>query len=208
MNDFMRSGTARLGLAMALACSFIVRAEATSLRLLDLPTMVQSAKRVVHARASATRVYWDEQRRGIFTDTDFEVLEEAKGKGPARLTVTMLGGRIDPIEMRTEGTPEFEIGEEVLLMTTPRPDGRQNIVGFSQGVFRVHRNPLSGERFVTVAGSVEDPGTGQPAAQAGRSPRPLATFLEQIRILASGAGAPPESPRMRLVPVPRGEVRR
>jgi len=126
------------------ACS---PAQATTLRHMELGQLVARANRVVHARAVSNTVYWDATGTRIYTDTLFEVLDEAKGKGPDRLTVTLLGGRIDPAQMMVEGTPVFEAGEEVVLFTAPRPDGRQDLVGFSQGVLRVSEDSATGQKW-------------------------------------------------------------
>ena len=202
------------GLAACLASAVLSRdAGATTLRHMDLREMVQAADHVAHARVAATRVYWDDAHRRILTDTEFDVIEEAKGAGPKRLTVTMPGGRIDPIEMRTEGTPEFSAGEEVVLMTIPAPDGRKNIVGFSQGVLRVHVDPRTGDRFVTAADSAAStpgagPGISEATGHPSRALRPLSAFMAGIRALVSKGGAQPDGarPSIRLAPVAPGEV--
>ncbi len=59
----------------------------------------------------------------------------------------MLGGRIDPAQMVVDGTPVFAAGEEVVLFTSPRPDGKNNLIGFSQGVLRVHEDPATGQKW-------------------------------------------------------------
>src|SRR5262245_35800514 len=173
----------------------------TTLRPMDLPEMVRAADRVVHARATHVDVHWDAGHRKILTDTTFEVIEVAKGAGPSRLTVTTLGGRIDPIEMTVDGTPAFQVGEEVVLMTTPRPDGRKSIVGFSQGAFRIREDPRTGALYVS----------GGPVAPAALIPRgvlPLEVFMENIRALASRGVVKPDAEKsdaakrgMRLAPV-------
>src|SRR5215475_10130926 len=116
---------------LALSCTLTA---ATTLRRMDLPELVSSADRVVYARAVASTVAWDPTGTQIFTDTTFEVIDSAKGQGPTTLTVTLLGGRIDPVEMLQEGTPVFAPGDEVVLFTADRPDGKCDLVGFTQGV--------------------------------------------------------------------------
>ncbi|HXI03824.1 MAG TPA: hypothetical protein VNI57_11675 [Candidatus Saccharimonadales bacterium] len=167
-------------------------AGATTLRRMDLPELVGRAHRVVRARAVDRQVYWNAEGTRIYTDTTFEVLDEAKGHGPGRLTVSLLGGRIDPAVMIVDGTPEFHVGEEVVLFTSPRPDGKQNLVGFSQGVMRVREDPATGAKF--VAGEVPvgvrfvETRGGAPVAVPGESLRaPLDAFMKEVRAIASGA---------------------
>ncbi len=181
------------GLA-ALLCTASA-SSATTLRKMDLPEIVALADRVVHARAVAGSVYWDEEGTRIYTDTTFEVLEEAKGQGPSALTVTLLGGRIDPIEMREEGAPVFATGEEVVLFALQRPDGRNDLVGFSQGVLRVQPEPETMEKFavseVPLGVLFVQPGEPAPAAVRPSPLRaPLASLLDEVRQMVAGTRQP------------------
>jgi len=186
-----RTGAAAACLVMGLVIACLLAASnpasATTLRRMDLSDLVSHSNRVVHARTVSNNVYWDPTHTRIYTDTVFEAIGEAKGAGPKRLTVTQLGGRIDPIEMLVEGTPAFTVGEEVVLFTEPNPEGNQMIVGLSQGVMRVKADPRSGARFavsevptkVTFVG-----GRPQRAAVA------LDELFEQVRQLAGGLTPP------------------
>jgi hypothetical protein len=159
-------------------------ARATTLRRMDLSELVQRADRVVHARVLDTAVYWNQSGTKINTDTTFEILDEAKGRGPRQLTLTMLGGRIDPAEMIVDGTPAFAAGEEVLLFTTARPDGKKNLVGFSQGVMRIAVDEATGRQVAlsaTLGGVVLVDERGQRAERPTPRRFPLDTFLERIR---------------------------
>jgi len=181
---------------LSLVClATVPPADATTLRKMDLPELVSLADRIVDARAISRNVYWDPSGTQIYTDTTFEVLAEAKGQGPATLTVTLLGGRIDPLEMREEGTPGFSVGEEVVLFTLERPDGNHNLVGFTQGVMRVQPDADSGEKFavseVPLGVTLVDPGQTQ-AASSRPSPlrAPLASLLDQVRQIVAGTQPP------------------
>src|SRR5688572_26531829 len=111
-------------LAAAACVSAAPEARATTLRKMDLPELVSSADRVVHARVTGSTVAWNEEHTLIYTDTTLDVLSEAKGSGPSSMIVRTLGGRIDPFEMREEGTPAFAPGEEVVLFTLEGPEER------------------------------------------------------------------------------------
>jgi hypothetical protein len=188
MPSARRPGAGGAGLVLSLICLSILiavaPAGATTLRRMDLPEMVAVADRIVHARTVGNRVYWDPAGR-IFTDTTFDVISDAKGSGPKTLTVTQLGGRIDPIEMTVEGTPTFSPGEEVVLFTEPNPRGNRLIVGLSQGVMRVHTDPDTGEKFAVS----EVPGqrVTMIGGRAQRGAAPLETLLDDVKQLATGA---------------------
>lgn len=157
---------------------------ATTLRRMDLSEMVAVADRVVHARVVGNRVYWEEPGQ-ILTDTTFEVLSDAKGSGPGTLTLTQLGGRIDPVELVVEGTPAFTPSEEVVLFTEPIPDGRRVIVGLSQGVMRVHLDPETGEKI--VRGEAVPEGVTFIGGRSQPSAVPLDSLLGEVRRLAAAA---------------------
>jgi len=160
---------------------------ATTLRRMDLPEMVAVADRVVHARVVGSRVYWAEPGQ-ILTDTTFEVLRDIMGSGPKMLTITQLGGRIDPVELVVEGTPTFSEGEEVVLLTELTPSGRRVIVGLSQGVMRVHVDAETSEKVVL---SEADPdGLTFIGSRLQPSEVRLETLIGDIRRLAEAAARP------------------
>jgi len=182
-------------------------AGATTLRRMDFGQLVARAHRVVDARVVANNVYWDATGTRIYTDTVFEVLDEAKGKGPKQLTVTMLGGRIDPAEMTVDGTPVFAAGEEVVLFTSPRPDGKNNLVGFSQGVLRVHEDRVTGRKWavsdIFSGVTYVDTTGGHPVPVAPvRSRAPLDVLMQNVRAMVqdgvgkgAGLSMQPETPQ-------------
>ena len=191
-----RFGVGQTSFLLSLLClsipATVTPAGATTLRRMDLPEMVLAADRIVHARAVGNRVRWNETGSQILTDTEFEVLDDAKGTGPKKLTISQLGGRIDPIEMIVEGTPAFAVGEEVVLFTEPQAGESRQIVGLSQGVARVRTDPVTGDAIAVS----EVPGG---ASFVGGNPRrgapPLETLLEQVRQLAAGGRHGPSRPK-------------
>jgi hypothetical protein len=190
-NRLAGAGLRTLAAALVLAAAGLP-AGATSLRRMDFGELVQRAERVVHARAAETRVYRDASGTQIWTDTIFDVLEDAKGRGPGRLTLAFLGGAEGGVEMRVEGTPAFRVGEEVVLFTTAaRPDGKRYLVGFSQGVMRVDEDPATGEKLVTSevpAGVhfVEDEASGPASVRPVRQRARLTDLLAVVRRMAAG----------------------
>ena len=170
--------------------------DATTLRRMDLAELVGTAERVVHARVVDRRSYWDESLMQIFTDTTFDVIEEAKGRGPRTLTITLMGGRVGNIDTVVPGTPIFSIGEEAVLFTEPRPDGRKHLVGLSQGAMHVIVDAQTGERtavsdarpdvtYMAVEGNALRPVAG-PSRRA-----PLSALLDSVRDMASGRSRTP-----------------
>lgn len=186
------------GLIAAGLLAAISPASATTLRKMDLPELIASADRIVHVRAINQNVYWDPTETQIYTDTTFEVLSEAKGQGPSLVTVNLLGGSIGEVDMRAEGTPIFSAGDEVVLFALDRPDGKEDLVGFSQGVMRVVTETSTGAtgEAVSMKFAVSEVPLGVTYVQVGGpqlvetrpSPlrAPLATLLEDIRQVVGG----------------------
>ena len=181
----------RVPVAALVVAAAALPAGATTLRRMDLGEMVTRAERIVHARAVDTNVHWDASGTQIYTDTTFEVIDEAKGKGPRRLTVSLLGGVMDGVEMREEGTPLFRQGEEVVLFTTPTPDGKKALVGFSQGAMRVTEDPATGQRMVTSqvpagVSFMEETAQGLRPVRPAQQRAHLDVFMDKVRRTVSG----------------------
>ena len=189
--------TRRLAAAGAVCLLAVLPAFATTLMRMDTAALTRAANRVVYARATDQRVYWNAAGTQILTDTTFQVLDEAKGNGPSSITVTLLGGRIDPVEMSADGTPTFKVGEEVVLFATPGENGAHNLAGYSQGVLRVQIEPGTGRRMAVsaLAGAniLEPSGAGLRSVQPGAMRVELDTLLNEVRSIAAG-GAPPSGP--------------
>ena len=180
----MTSHIPRFTFAVAVAAALTATpAGATTLRRMDLAELVATADRIVHARVVVNRTYWDATHTRIFTDTDFEVLDEAKGSGPKSLTITQLGGRVPPIDMLVEGTPTFSVGEEVVLFTELHSNGLRLVTGLGQGVMRIHQDRDTREK---VAVNPVLTGVQLVGGKPSRLEAPLAPLLERIRQLAAG----------------------
>jgi hypothetical protein len=198
----VRSGGLLAGLAALILLAALSPAGATTIRRIDLPELIASANRIVHARAVENVVFWDDEGLRIYTDTTFEVLAEAKGAGPSTLTLNLLGGRIDPLEMTVEGTPVFTPGEEVVLFALDRPDGKSNLVGFTQGVRRVSQETVtspdgrSSLRKIAVSEVplgvtiLEERGPGLAVVRPSPLRAPLERLLDEIRGIVAGTRPP------------------
>jgi hypothetical protein len=185
----LAAGLTSLGLA-----ALFSTAGATTLRKMDLPELVAGSDRVVYARVTGNTVFWDEEGTMIHTNTTFQVLTDAKGAGDATLTVTMVGGRIDPFEVTEDGRPIFQDGEEVVLFALDRGDGLFNLTGYSQGVMRVQLEPESGEKFALSQVPLGVSFVSGPQLREVR-PSPLRerldTVLDEVRRITAGSSTGP-----------------
>jgi hypothetical protein len=201
MMEVFMTGKHGMRAAACIAIAVLVAAampsvDATTLRKMDLADLVGTAERVVHARVVEQRSYWDEGLMQIFTDTTFDVLEEAKGEGPRTLTITLMGGRVGIIDTVVPGSPTFSIGEEAVLFTESRPDGRKHLVGLGQGAMRIIVDEQTGERTAIsdahagVVYMAAEGGALRPVAAPSPRRAPLPALLDTVRDIAQGRSAP------------------
>lgn len=97
---------------------------------------------------------------------ELEVLETLKGAAPARLVVTVPGGRHPSgRSLRIFGAPRFRAGEQVLLFLHPRRDGTYDVAQLFLGAF--HEVQADGRQLAVrnlreVREVVLDGGSGSP----------------------------------------------
>src|SRR5882672_835211 len=131
------------GLALLAA----VVASATTLSQLKLEDLAQESTVVARMRCLGATSQWDKGE--IWTETKFEVLEREKGALASIVTVRLLGGRVGHLRSHVDEVPAFRVGEEVYLFLWAREGEPYQVLGWSQGTFRIARNPQSGLEIVT-----------------------------------------------------------
>lgn len=123
--------------ASILLFSGLAALQAATLERLTIDQMAQQATAVVRGRVGEAR----SARFGalVYTLHRFEAEEHWKGDPIAGLEVAVLGGTYQGVTYSFAGTPELKAGDEYVLFLWTGPSGRTQIVGLSQGVFRVVR---------------------------------------------------------------------
>jgi len=134
------------GIALAAAV-----ANSTTLARMSFDELAQKSSAVARVRCQGAESYWDGGE--LWTDTRFEVVERSKGSLGAWITVRMLGGRADGFTSRVDGVPVFRVGEEVCLFLWGKPGEAYRVLGWSQGTFRIRRDPRTGEEKITQESS-------------------------------------------------------
>lgn len=120
---------------------------ATTLVRMSLEEMTSAAQAVARVRCISNQTRWEDSE--IWTFTSFEVTEAWKGSLPRRITVRLLGGRIDHLISTVPGVPRFRPGEEVVLFLEPSRAGSFSVIGWAQGTFRIHRASPGGPQNAT-----------------------------------------------------------
>ena len=112
--------------------------------------MARDTPLIVVAKAQESEARWDDDRRGISTWTNLQIIEVLKGKAPASLVVRQPGGEVGNIGAHVSGAARFAPGEEVLLFLEPPGDDAQKLIvrGLSAGKVRLGKDAL-GRRVAT-----------------------------------------------------------
>ena len=124
-----------------------VVARATTLVRLRFPDLVRYSSAIGRVRCTGAEVRYDKGE--IWTDTSFEVVERDKGYLPSHIVVRHPGGTLDHLHSHVEGAPEFRPGEELILFLWGTPGNHYTVLGWSQGTFRIRKDPRSGSETIT-----------------------------------------------------------
>jgi hypothetical protein len=154
---------------------------ATTLTRLAFKDLANESTAVARLRCLSSGSLWGHGE--IWTETKFEVVEVEKGLLPGILTVRQLGGHVGHLHSRVDGIPIFRPGEEVYLFLWKNGED-YSVLGWSQGTFRIFRNPVSGEETVTqesTGASIFDPQRREFRREGIRN-LPVAIFREKLRM--------------------------
>lgn len=157
-----------------------VVAGATTLSRLKLDDLAQESTAVARLRCLGTRSLWDQGE--IWTETKFEVLEREKGDLPGIVTVRLIGGNLGHLHSRVDEVPAFRSGEEVYLFLWGGAGEPYQVLGWSQGTFRIARNQRTGLEVVTqdsASSPIFDPQT-KSFRRGGIRNLPVASFREKL----------------------------
>jgi hypothetical protein len=157
-----------------------VAASATTLSRLKLEDLVQESTAVARMRCLGATSQWD--RGEIWTETRFEVLQTEKGALPGIVTVRLLGGHVGHVHSHVDEVPAFRTGEEVYLFLWAQEGEPYQVLGWSQGTFRIARNPQSGLEMVTqdsASAAIFDP-QARAFRRGGIRNLPVAIFREKL----------------------------
>src|ERR1700730_15056717 len=157
-----------------------VAASATTLSRLKLEDLAQESTAVARLRCLGASSEWD--RGEIWTETRFEVLQSDKGALPGIVTVRLLGGQVGHVHSHVDEVPLFRTGVEVYLLLWAHEGEPYQVLGWSQGTFRIARNPQSGLEMVTqdsASASIFDP-QARAFRRGGIRNLPVAIFREKL----------------------------
>ena len=98
--------------------------------------LAQHAAAIVIGQVKGIESYWDAGAQRVFTHITVTPQETLKGEiGDGDFTVKQLGGTVGHLRSWLEGSPEFLVGEKVLLFLDTNPDGSATVAQLYQGKF-------------------------------------------------------------------------
>jgi hypothetical protein len=125
--------------------------QATLVPRMSLEEVVDASESIVQGTVVRTWSAWDEGHKYIWTHYEIQVADRLKGNLPGRVVVSEPGGTVGEIELQIAGTPQYKVGEEVVLFAERTPLGLLRTCGWGQGKFQISRSARGGTVTVTTA---------------------------------------------------------
>jgi hypothetical protein len=154
---------------------------ATTLVRLRFQELTQRSSAIARLRCIGTASRWDQGE--LWTETRFELIELDKGSLPNLVTVRTLRGNDGHLRSHVDGVPQFRTGEDVYLFLWAREGEPYRVLGWTQGTFRIARNPATGLESVTqdsASASIFDRQTRE-FRRTGIRNLPIAIFQLKLR---------------------------
>lgn len=157
----------------------IPHSHATSLIPQTLEQLSQKAEIIFYARATKNTTAFDKTSSQVVTYTDFEIIENVKGKAVTTYQIKQIGGQLEgsPYKLVIHGVPEFTVGNEyVLFLPQVSKLGFASPLGLSQGTYEVYtkaqqqmvsRSGISTQQHKAITTNIAD--------------QSVQTFIEQIK---------------------------
>jgi hypothetical protein len=178
----MRSLAKFLVLAVVALALFPPTVRATQILYKSLPQLGEQSEAVVRGNVVGIESYWNEKRTKIFTETVLAITESYKGEVGSSARILQLGGVVDNVRVTVHGALNWDLGEEVVVFLEPAPAGKYQVSGFSQGKFKVVRDPRTNEAFIIQPDLADVQLVGAPESVSpttGLEKVPLTQFIER-----------------------------
>jgi hypothetical protein len=107
----------------------------------SLEELTRESELVIRGTVRSVQSDWESgERQAIHTNIEVTVEQYLKGNGKAEVVVRQLGGQVGDIRQVIAGSPQFQVGEEVILFLV-KHDKHYRIHSIALGSFRI----VSGE---------------------------------------------------------------
>ena len=188
-----RAWTLRIGrVACLMALVAWPHASAASLVVpAALSELTDEARVIVHGQVTSVEARWVDGRRRIESWVTVTVESYFKGDLGETITFRTPGGTFGAYRTVVVGAPVLAEGDDVVLFLGARAPAVPYVIGLNQGIFRVVRQEVSGQRFVVPPLLRPRGNESGRLVRGASSRRPVAldTFGSRLRELVSGAEA-------------------
>jgi hypothetical protein len=151
---------------------------ATLVRL-TLPEMISKSTAIIHGKVTGSSTAF----RGdvIYTHYQVKVLEQWKGATQSTFDVQVPGGAAKGFRQTYAGAPELTPGQEYVLFLWTSSKGYTFSLGFTQGIFNLHKNAQGSTQAVRAptTETLLEPKTGRSLKDQPIS-MPLTQLISQI----------------------------
>ena len=108
--------------------------------------MTRNADEIVIGKVANIESNWEDGGKKIYSYVEVQVSESLKGVESQTVLIRQLGGEVGDIGQRIEGLSTFDSGEEILVFLKENSTGELQVVGMSQGKYRIITDRASGSR--------------------------------------------------------------
>ena len=137
-----------LALTLGVIAGVAPRAWATTLEQLTLDDMTEKSTAIVRARVTGSHT--GTQGTNIYTYFQLQVIETWKSSGQSSAEVAVPGGAFDGIRQSVTGAPDLKPGQEYVLFLWTSRSGLTQVIGLSQGLFKVSEEGSEGGGGIAV----------------------------------------------------------
>src|SRR5688572_943619 len=169
--------------------------------------LIRQASTIVLGQITKIDSHWYAAKTQIYTHIGVRVEEVLKGElSEVEVTVKELGGTVGGLRSWIFGSPEFVVGERVLLFLTANPDGTLRVLSLYQGKFSIVLNSQTGEQVFYRGLNPEGVRNLTRTASPSMEMRPLARFKAEIASQVAQELAPARSASLPVTAVSAGDI--
>ena len=155
MNHAARKLAAALLVGVVMAIGAWTPASATTMVQRSTEQLTVEADYVVEGVVSAIESRVHEDHQFVYTYVTIDIEQRYKGRTADRVEVEVLGGVVGSLRVTVPATPQFEIGERVVVFLQMNPSDQIRVYGMAQGKFSVQTDPSTGERIAVRPMDIE-----------------------------------------------------
>lgn len=127
---------------------FATQVNATVLPYKNLDTLIEESDGIIVGTVRAVESHL-EPSKDIYTFVKLDQLEVLHGNYHQRtLTLRLMGGQVQNESLHVEGSPEFSQNDRVILFVRNNGSEIVPLVGWTQGVLRIVKDPATGREVI------------------------------------------------------------